>query len=98
MELQPASSSYLQKHWFDNLDDLLKDVVYGTIFSVVLLNTDLNTVNIGPRASKKMSLKVFLKNTLALADNMTGKPTASYESLREGSKEMESILKVAIIY
>ncbi|KAJ3373744.1 hypothetical protein HDU91_004280 [Kappamyces sp. JEL0680] len=76
------------------------DVVYGTLFSIVLLNTDLNTVNIGTKSNKKMPLKVFLKNTMSLMDNMIGKDaslqqevTNNPDALKNWKRDYENLLK-----
>ena len=49
------------------------DIVYGILFSLVLLNTDLHIVNVGPNGHKRMPLKQFLKNTMDLVDDMMTK-------------------------
>ncbi|KAJ3323687.1 hypothetical protein HDV06_001417 [Boothiomyces sp. JEL0866] len=52
---------------------IILDIVYGTLFSVVLLNTDLNTVSVSSKNHKKMNSKTFLKNTSDLILNMIEK-------------------------
>jgi Sec7-like guanine-nucleotide exchange factor len=73
------------------------DVVYGILFSIVLLNTDLNTVNIGARQHKKMSQKVFVKNTMDLIQVMMESQNENMEHInlmKHWKKEIEQILKV----
>jgi Sec7-like guanine-nucleotide exchange factor len=74
----------------------LKDIVYGILFSTVLLNTDLNTVNIGAKANKKMPLKTFVKNTWDLALTMAEKEDSkiNLEEFKKHQKKFESFLKV----
>lgn len=73
----------------------LKDIVYGILFSTVLLNTDLNTVNIGAKSNKKMPLKTFLRNTWDLALNMAEKDSKiNLEEFKKHQKKFESFLKV----
>jgi Sec7-like guanine-nucleotide exchange factor len=81
------------------------DIVYGILFSLVLLNTDLHNVNFGANAIKKMSLKVFQTNTMNLVDNMlekepalTVKPETYKEDIRKWKRELELLLKVSLIY
>ncbi|KAI8898071.1 hypothetical protein BC833DRAFT_591154 [Globomyces pollinis-pini] len=76
------------------------DIVYGTLFSIVLLNTDLNTVNVGSKSHKKMSQKVFIKNTLDLMINMIEKDETIQKDValhpdqfRKWKKELEQLLK-----
>ncbi|KAJ3144490.1 hypothetical protein HK101_002680, partial [Irineochytrium annulatum] len=45
------------------------DIVYGILFSLVLLNTDLHIANVGS-SNKKMPRKTFVKNTTELIDKM----------------------------
>ncbi|KAH6565213.1 hypothetical protein BASA84_001159 [Batrachochytrium salamandrivorans] len=46
------------------------DIVYGILFSIVLLNTDVHIVNVGSNQSKRMSRRTFIKNTMELVDSM----------------------------
>ncbi|KAI8912460.1 hypothetical protein EDD86DRAFT_201420 [Gorgonomyces haynaldii] len=68
---------FSRRYWECNrqFDSLYRsvDIVYGILFSLVLLNTDLHIVNIGPNQSKKMPLKTFIKNTMELVDTMIEK-------------------------
>jgi Sec7 domain/Pleckstrin homology domain len=82
------------------LMSLCVDIVYGILFSIVLLNTDLNTVNIGPKTSKKMQVKVFIKNTLSLLEGLIEKdPVLSKElagvpeAYKTWKKALETTLK-----
>jgi Sec7-like guanine-nucleotide exchange factor len=72
------------------------DIVYGILFSIVLLNTDLNTVNIGSNKSKKMSQKDFIKNTWDFIVDMVEKEDllVNQEYLKKNYKKFELILKV----
>jgi Sec7-like guanine-nucleotide exchange factor len=81
------------------------DIVYGILFSIVLLNTDLHNVNFGANSIKKMSLKIFQMNTMSLVDNMLEKepalnikPDKHKEDIKKWKKELESLLKVSLIY
>lgn len=79
----------------------LKDIVYGTLFSIVLLNTDLHTANVGARHSKKMSLRMFIKNTMSLFDDMIAKDKnvsaligGSVDAVKLWKRDFEAMLKV----
>ncbi|KAJ3274240.1 hypothetical protein HDV01_003313 [Terramyces sp. JEL0728] len=76
------------------------DIVYGTLFSAVLLNTDLNTVNVSSKNHKKMTSKTFLKNTSDLILDMIEKDeeiksevSFNPESFKKWKKELENLLK-----
>ncbi|KAL2918376.1 hypothetical protein HK105_201776 [Polyrhizophydium stewartii] len=76
------------------------DIVYGILFSIVLLNTDLHIVNFGQNQSKRMTRKTFLKNTMELVDTMIEKDekikeevALNSESIKKWKRELETILK-----
>lgn len=71
------------------------DIVYGILFSIVLLNTDLNTVNIGIKSHKKMTLKNFMTNTLCLLEGLLKKEKQplEIEQIMDWRHDMEIILK-----
>jgi hypothetical protein len=77
------------------------DIVYGILFSIVLLNTDLNTVNIGARTKQKMSQKVFIKNTMSFVFGMVEKANMDQHSVltdqewsRKWKKDLEEELRI----
>jgi hypothetical protein len=65
------------------------DVVYGILFSIVLLNTDLNTVNIGARTKQKMPQKIFIKNTMSFILSMNEKSANDSTSLLSNSEYLK---------
>eukprot|EP00842_Homolaphlyctis_polyrhiza_P001476 jgi/Hompol1/2329/HPOL_002964-RA len=76
------------------------DIVYGILFSIVLLNTDLHIVNVGANYSKRMPRKTFLKNTMELIDTMIEKDekikeevALNADSVKKWKKEMDTILR-----
>jgi Sec7-like guanine-nucleotide exchange factor len=74
-------------------------MTYGILFSLVLLNTDLNIANIGAKQSRKMTKKDFLKNTMDLAwsmieNNPDLKDWSKSDKKKEWKKDLQSLLKV----
>ncbi|KAJ3123718.1 hypothetical protein HK098_001696 [Nowakowskiella sp. JEL0407] len=72
------------------------DVVYAVLFSLVLLNTDLHIANMG--STKKMTKRVFVKNTMDAVDNMVladpiKYPSNNYEVSRRWKSELENLFK-----
>lgn len=67
--------------------------MYGVLFSVVLLNTDLNIVNIGIKSGKKMTLKIFVKNTFDLVESLVPKSNNGAQDDRKWRKDFENTLK-----
>ncbi|KAI9204040.1 uncharacterized protein BJ171DRAFT_127767 [Polychytrium aggregatum] len=76
------------------------DTIYGIIFSLVLLNTDLHIANVGQYSNRKMKRDDYRKTTMALVERMVldndgHEPvvdTAS-ESYRHWKQNMDSLLK-----
>jgi hypothetical protein len=76
------------------------DITYGILFSLVLLNTDLNIANTGDKASRQMTKKDFLKNTMDLVwsmieSNQELKDCSKSDKKKEWKKNLQSLLKVA---
>ncbi|KAL5037171.1 hypothetical protein BDV3_006704 [Batrachochytrium dendrobatidis] len=76
------------------------DIVYGILFSLVLLNTDLHIVNVGPNSSKRIARRTFLKNTMELVDTMIEnddklkeQAVMDIEAARKWKKGLELILR-----
>ncbi|KAJ3108592.1 hypothetical protein HDU96_007481 [Phlyctochytrium bullatum] len=76
-----------------------KDIVYGILFSLVLLNTDLHIANAG--TARKMQRKTFVKNTSDLIDKMITDDDAVRDAIAglgsDGAKrwkrDIENLLK-----
>ncbi|KAJ3203689.1 hypothetical protein HDU67_010009, partial [Dinochytrium kinnereticum] len=77
------------------------DIVYGILFSLVLLNTDLHIANVGSSNMKKMQRKTFVKNTSELIDKMIVDDETVRETFtslgtdgtKRWKKDIESMLK-----
>ncbi|KAJ3106759.1 hypothetical protein HDU97_005685 [Phlyctochytrium planicorne] len=77
------------------------DIVYGILFSLVLLNTDLHIANVGPHNGRKMQRKTFVKNTSDLIDKMISDDETVREAIsslgsdgtKKWKKDIENMLK-----
>lgn len=77
---------FAQQYW-DCLDPAARkifikpDVIYGILFSLVLLNTDLHIANIA--SSKRMNRRAFVKNTMELIEKMVADDASAKRSSSE---------------
>ncbi|KAJ1541528.1 hypothetical protein HK405_010579, partial [Cladochytrium tenue] len=66
-----------RRYWECNPDAhsiyISPDILHGIYFSVFLLNTDLHVVNVGQNASKRMTKKEFVKNTIEGINDIVAK-------------------------
>ncbi|KAI9334658.1 hypothetical protein DFJ73DRAFT_35938 [Zopfochytrium polystomum] len=77
------------------------EVVYGILFSIVLLNTDLHVVNVGANKAKRMEKKDFIKNTFVYIDQEIEQDPVAFKELnsigagylRSWRKDMENLLE-----
>ena len=81
-------------------------MIYGIMFSIVLLNTDLHVANVGSNQGKKMTRRAYVKNTLdnveimVSADPLTKVEITllSVEARKAWKRDMETQLKVILCY
>ncbi|KAJ3277325.1 hypothetical protein HK104_003400, partial [Borealophlyctis nickersoniae] len=100
---------FSRRYWDCNLEmhSLFRsiDIVYGILFSLVLLNTDLHIAN-ASAPSRKISKKVWVKNTMELVEKMIKDAEAggegevvplmgsgAPEDEKKWQKNVESVLK-----
>ncbi|KAJ3333422.1 hypothetical protein HDU76_008233 [Blyttiomyces sp. JEL0837] len=96
---------FSKRYWECNIDAHRTyrsiEIVYGILFSLVLLNTDLHIANIGANSSRKMQRKTFVKNTTEMIDTMIAGDQSlaneiasmGAENVKRWRRDLESMLK-----